>query len=161
MLQFENAEVRDLADQLMQPALIRIIDNIRKQLEASNWKGDYQETQLWPAGTNEAQMRRVKELQAQLGTATPEEADTLRDELLSLPQPFPGYKLHLTLGDRERIVDVWELCCHVCFERFPIAEGPVTVDMSLIDLEFSELDWLALDTKAKSIVETVFNQLGA
>lgn len=161
MLKFENAQARQLADQLMQPALIRVIDNIRKRLEDSDWQGDYQETQLWPAGIDEAQMRRVKELQSQLSTATPEEADILRKELLTLPQPFPGYELHLSQGNRESVVDVWELCCCVCFERFPVLEGIVSIDTSLVDADINDVDWLVLDTKAKAIVDTVFEQLGA
>ena len=33
------------AELLMQPALIRVLDNIRKQLEDSPWKGSYEQTQ--------------------------------------------------------------------------------------------------------------------
>lgn len=33
------------AEILMQPAFLRVIDNIRKQLEQSAWKGTYQEVQ--------------------------------------------------------------------------------------------------------------------
>ncbi|MGB3534958.1 MAG: hypothetical protein WBA13_15775 [Microcoleaceae cyanobacterium] len=33
------------AEMLMQPTLIRVIDNIRKQLENSPWKGTYQQIQ--------------------------------------------------------------------------------------------------------------------
>ena len=33
------------AELLMQPAFLRTIDNIRKQLEQSNWKGTYEEAQ--------------------------------------------------------------------------------------------------------------------
>ncbi len=33
------------AELLMQPALIRVLDNIRKQLENSPWKGTYQDIQ--------------------------------------------------------------------------------------------------------------------
>ena len=36
-LEWEQAQL------LMQPALIRVIDNIRKQLDASSWEGNYQE----------------------------------------------------------------------------------------------------------------------
>ncbi|HEY9888462.1 MAG TPA: hypothetical protein V6D02_08690, partial [Candidatus Obscuribacterales bacterium] len=60
MLNFETPQARLLADQLMQPALIRIIDNLRKQLEASDWVGAYHETQLWPDHTTEAEMQRFK-----------------------------------------------------------------------------------------------------
>jgi hypothetical protein len=34
------------AELLMQPAMIRVIDNIRKQLEESVWTGTYQEVQI-------------------------------------------------------------------------------------------------------------------
>jgi len=161
MLKFENAQSRWLAEQLMQPALIRIVDNIRKRLENSDWQGRYQETQIWSERVDESQMQRVKDLRSQLSTATPEQADALRDELADLPQPFPGYELHLTRGDQERIVDVWELCYHVCFERFPVVDEAVTVDLSLIDQEMRDVDWQVLDQKAKSIVDDVFKQLGA
>lgn len=161
MLKFQNRQTRLLADQLMQPALIRIIDNIRKHLDTSDWKGTYQETQLWPEGIAEAQMHHFKALQAQLSQATPEQADSIRNELTQLPQPFPGYELHLTKGEQTRIVDVWQLCYCVCFEQYPVPEGPVKVDYSLIDQELNDVDWFVLDNKAKAIVDEVFNQLGA
>ncbi|MDF0553106.1 hypothetical protein [Kamptonema sp. UHCC 0994] len=41
-----NAIAWQQAELLMQPALIRLIDNIRKQLDESVWKGTYQEVQL-------------------------------------------------------------------------------------------------------------------
>jgi hypothetical protein len=161
MLKFETPQARQLADQLMQPALIRIIDNIRKQLEDSDWHGTYQETQIWPEGTSEATLQRFKELQAQLSQATPEAADTLRAELTQLPQPFPGYELHLTQAEQTRVVDVWHLCYCVCFQAYPVSEGAVRVDESIIDRELNDVDWLVLDNKAKAIVEEVFSQLGA
>lgn len=161
MLKFETPQAQQLADQLMQPALIRIIDNLRKQLEASDWQGTYQETQLWPESTRPETLQRFKELQSQLGTATPEEADQIRAELTQLPQPFPGYELHLSKGDRETVVDIWQLCYCVCFQQYPVAEGPVSIDPSIIDTEINDVDWLVLDTKAKSIVTEIFTQLGA
>ncbi len=162
MLKFAHPQVRQLADQLMQPALIRIIDNIRKQLDSSDWQGTYHETQLWPEGMAETVLHRFKALQAQLSSATPEAADEIRDELAQLPQPFPGYELHLTHDEQVRIVDVWELCYCVCFEQYPVAtEEAVTIDQSLIDREINDVDWLVLDRKAKSIVEEVFTNLGA
>ena len=145
----------------MQPALIRVIDNIRKQLETSDWQGRYQETQMWPDDADESQMRRFKELQSQLDGATPEAADAIRTELTQLPQPFPGYELHLTKDNKERIVDVWHLCYSVCFEQFPVENGPVKVDKDLINPEFNDLDWLVLDNKAKALVEEIFVQLRA
>lgn len=34
------------AELLMQPALLRVVDNIRKQLEVSDWKGSYEDVEL-------------------------------------------------------------------------------------------------------------------
>lgn len=161
MLTFANPQARQIADQLMQPALIRVIDNIRKCLDNSEWQGTYEETQIWPADVSEAQMQRVKTLRTQLQTATPEAADMIRTELAALPQPFPGYELHLTQGEQERIINVWDLCYCVCFEQFPVGDVPVTVDMTLIDRDAGDLDWLVLDNKAKAIVDNVFQQLEA
>ena len=41
--QFKTRLAWDKAEILMQPALIRILDNIRKQLEISEWKGSFQD----------------------------------------------------------------------------------------------------------------------
>ncbi len=161
MLKFETPQARQIADQLMQPALIRIIDNIRKRLEDSDWRGTYQETQIWPEGTAETTMQRFKELQSQLSQATPETADTIRAKLTQLPQPFPGYELHLSKDDQASVVDVWHLCYCVCFQAYPVADGPVQIDDAVIDHELNDVDWLVLDNKAKAIVDEVFSQLGA
>ncbi len=40
--QFKTRLAWDKAEILMQPALIRILDNIRKQLESSEWQGSFQ-----------------------------------------------------------------------------------------------------------------------
>lgn len=161
MLKFANDLARQQADMLMQPALIRIIDNIRKQLETSGWRGTYQETQLWPPHTAEADMHRVKTLQAQLATADPEELPALQAALAELPAPFPGYELSLEKGNQQRLVDVWELCCCVCFQAFPTGDDPVRIDTGLWDPEVGDVDWLKLDTKAKALVERVFAEVEA
>ncbi|WP_008309737.1 hypothetical protein [Leptolyngbya sp. PCC 6406] len=161
MLKFADAIARRQADMLMQPALIRVIDNIRKHLEDSTWQGTYQETQMWPPDTSEAEMRQVKALQAQVVTASPEEIPALQAALEPLPTPFPGYELHLEKDDQQRIVDVWELCCCVCFQHFPTGDAPVAVDTTLWDADIDDVDWLRLDTKAKELVDEVFTTIEA
>jgi hypothetical protein len=42
---FKDAIAWEQAQLLMQPAFIRTIDNIRKQLDESSWQGTYQEIQ--------------------------------------------------------------------------------------------------------------------
>lgn len=41
--QFKTRLAWEQAQLIMQPALIRVLDNIRKNLETSSWKGTYQE----------------------------------------------------------------------------------------------------------------------
>ncbi|HEY9886879.1 MAG TPA: hypothetical protein V6D02_00660, partial [Candidatus Obscuribacterales bacterium] len=100
-------------------------------------------------------------LQARLSEASPAEADEIRTELTQLPQPFPGYELHLTKDEQGCVVDVWQLCYCVCFEQYPVDAGCVAIDQSLIDPAINDIDWLVLDTKAKAIVADVFKELGA
>ena len=40
---FKNTLAWEQAQVLMQPAMLRVVDNIRKELESSDWKGKYQE----------------------------------------------------------------------------------------------------------------------
>ena len=40
---FKNRLAWEQAQVLMQPAMLRVVDNIRKEIEASNWKGTYKE----------------------------------------------------------------------------------------------------------------------
>lgn len=43
---FKTAIAWEQAQLLMQPALIRVVDNLRKQLETSSWQGTYEEVEL-------------------------------------------------------------------------------------------------------------------
>ena len=40
---FKNILAWEQAQVLMQPAMLRVVDNIRKEIEASSWKGTYKE----------------------------------------------------------------------------------------------------------------------
>ena len=40
---FKNRLAWEQAQVLMQPAMLRVVDNIRKEIEASPWKGTYKE----------------------------------------------------------------------------------------------------------------------
>ena len=53
MPKFADITSWEQAELLMQPAFIRIIDQIRKQLEESTWKGTYQDVLIWSTGTTE------------------------------------------------------------------------------------------------------------
>ena len=49
---FRNTRAWEEAKLLMQPAFIRVVDNIRKQLEVSDWKGSYEEVETPIPGYN-------------------------------------------------------------------------------------------------------------
>ncbi len=160
MFTFATPRDRHCTERLMQPALIRVVDNLRKALEASDWQGHYEEIQLWPPQVSPETIHQVKTLQAAIATASPAEKVPLEAQLAQLPTPYPSHELHLSRGDTTHVVSLWELCCCVCFQSYP-SEAAVTVDQSLWDDQDEEVDWLAVDTKAKGIVADIFDGLAA
>lgn len=151
------------AELLMQPAFIRIIDHIRKQLDESAWKGTYENVLIWPEGTTEESKTRVTRLVQELEGATPEKTAQIETAIAYEPVPQPGYQLTLQHGNQQFSFDLWELCYQVCFLHYSpaLAESPnykVEIDTSLID-ETGDVDWQLLDTKAGSLVEQVFASL--
>jgi hypothetical protein len=130
---------------LMQPALLRLIDQLRKQLERSPWKGTYETQEIWPDGT------------------MPQEKEKSEP-----PQIL--YLLHLSLGNQQVQVNLWELCYQICFADYTpqlaysgindFQVGDVQVDLDLLDGQ-GEIDWHRLDEKAQSVVKQVFDALPA
>ena len=152
------------AELLMQPAFIRVIDQIRMQLDESGWKGTYQNVLIWPGGTTDETKAIVTQLLQQLEGAAPMELAEIEQALTQLPTPHPGY--HLTLqhqGLQQVSVDLWELCYQVCFRNYsPSVDesggSAVEIDTSLID-ETGDVDWQRLDAKAGELVQQVFANL--
>ncbi|MGB3493296.1 MAG: hypothetical protein WBA57_11245 [Elainellaceae cyanobacterium] len=166
---FLNQAAWQQAELLMQPVFIRVIDNIRKQLEQSTWKGSYRNTEVWAESVSAETQMQVTQLQKELTEATPEHAEAIQQKLEQLPQPFPGYELCLEKGDRHIAVDLWELCYCICFQNYQPDESqadggqsqsPVVVDHSLID-DQGEVDWHQLDAKTKERVSAIFAKLPA
>lgn len=158
---FATIETWQQAELLMQPAFIRLIDNLRKQLDASDWRGTYHDVQVWANDVSDETKAKVLQLRQQLETASPEQAAEIEGVLSQLPSPYPGYELCLQKGDREVHVDLWELCYRICFQS-QISEQhdpvPVEIDTSLID-EIGDVDWTQLEEKTKQVVEQVFAAL--
>lgn len=151
------------AELLMQPAFIRVIDHIGKQLEESGWKGIYQDVLIWPAGTTAETKAIVTQLLQQLEITSGEDLAEIEQALSQLPQPHPEYHLCLRQGLQEVKVDLWELCYQVCFRDYSpsidkLASDAVEIDTSLID-ETGDVDWQRLDAKAGELVEQVFANL--
>ncbi|MEL6902741.1 MAG: hypothetical protein AAFP07_17505 [Cyanobacteria bacterium J06606_4] len=154
-VEFATASARAEMEQLMQPALIRVIDNIRKQLEDSSWQGTYEEDLIWPDGTTSAQKQEYATLQNSLHGLPPEEHDRVAALMSNLPQPTPLYTLRLTKAGREdKTVDIWRLCYRICAKSY--APGvAIEADSALFD-EQGEVDWRSLDDKTKKLIDDIF-----
>lgn len=167
--QFLTPEALQQADQLMQPALIRLLDNLRKQLEVSPWTSRYETEQIWAEEVSEADRARWQLLGGQLRGATPEEVDAIEAAIAQLPQPRHVYWLHLSQDERVYQVNLWELCYQICCQNYEvdllgkqpaIASSTVSIDTTLFD-EDCEVEWDQLDTKTKQVVEQLFNRLAS
>jgi hypothetical protein len=118
------------AELLMQPALIRIIDNIRQNLEKSDWEGTYQEIQEPIPGFRLCLQRQDKLISVDLWD-------------LCYQICFSNYShppLSPLMGDES-------------------ASLVVEVDTKLIDAENNDVDWERLDAKAHQLVEEMFSSL--
>lgn len=152
------------AEILMQPAFIRILDRIRKQLDTSSWKETYENVLTWQPGTTEETKAEVARLVKQLESAQGEQVDQIEEALMRLPTPTPGYQLCLQQEGLKTVkIDLWDLCYQVCFQNYSplLAESPnyiVTIDTSLID-ETGDVDWQLLDEKAAFLIDRLFAEL--
>ena len=146
------------AELLMQPTFIRVVDNVRKLLDNSSWKGTYHDVLTWAAGTSEETKAIVTQMVQELETATPEQVVQIRETLAKLPTPHPGYHLCLQRQEQQVNVDLWELCYQVCFVEYTLGNDAVDIDTSLID-ESGDVEWNLLDNKAKQVVEEMFAKL--
>ncbi|ARV62468.1 hypothetical protein BZZ01_30990 [Nostocales cyanobacterium HT-58-2] len=153
-----NSVAWQQAELLMQPAFIRVVDNIRKLLDVSSWTGTYQDVLIWPTGTTDETKAIVTKLLQDLEAATPEQALEIRETLSPLPIPHPGYHLCLQRQEQTVSIDLWELCYQVCFRSYISGDETVEIDTSLID-ENGDVEWQRLDAKAKELVEQVFANL--
>lgn len=169
---FADQAAWEQASILLQPVFIRLIDNLRKQLETSNWQGTYEDAPIWPPETAEEVKAEVADLQAKLSNASPEQKNELEAAIAELPQPYIGYRLCLQRDDQTVRVDLWELCFQICFQDYQAVtvlsdsslatsqDQIVAIDQTLLD-EFGEIDWHHLDQKAQQLVEQVFATLSA
>ncbi|TVQ09366.1 MAG: hypothetical protein EA368_09615 [Leptolyngbya sp. DLM2.Bin27] len=162
MLTFATPADEAQAAELLQPCLIRVVDNIRKHTETLDWRSEYLEQVRWPGTATADQRQQVRDLAAQLQEASPEQSAAIRQQLAQLPTPTPAYELRLTEGsaltdnNRTATLDVWELCFGVCFSDYQ-PQRPASVDPTLL-ADDGEINWLALDDKAKALVEQAIGQ---
>ncbi len=167
---FPDVATWQQAEQLMQPAFIRLIDNLRKQLEQSSWKGTYEDVPLWAEDVSDDIKLQVTQLRATLQTASAEDAIAIEAALAQLPTAHPGYHLHLEQADQRVTVDLWNLCYQICFKDYDAASGmthalgetssnqTVSIDTDLFE-ETGAVDWHRLDRKTQQVVEQIFGTL--
>jgi hypothetical protein len=123
MLAWEQAQA------LMQPAFIRVIDNVRKQLDVSKWQGSYKEiTEPLPG--------------YHLCLSLQEQAIEVDLWNLCYQVCFSNY--HLEISENFQPSDA------IAYE--------VEIDTRLIN-EVGDIDWHLLDAKAQQLVEDVFASL--
>lgn len=126
---FKHPQDWEQAELLMQPALIRVVDNLGKQLEASEWQGTYQEVSSPYPGHQLCLSRHEQILTLDLWD--------LCFQVCFLdyhPQPWISEN-----NDHQR-------------------EFTVTIDSSLFNQE-GEVDWNQLDHKTQVIVGKLFASL--
>ncbi|MBD2136640.1 hypothetical protein H6F32_03325 [Anabaena sp. FACHB-1237] len=153
-----NSNSWQQAELLMQPAFIRVVDNIRKHLDISSWKGSYQDVLIWPANTSDETKTLVTQLLRDMENATPEKVEEIKATLTTLPIPHPGYHLLLQRQEEKVSIDLWDLCYQVCFINYNPIQGTAEIDTSLID-EYGEIDWHLMENKTKMLVDNIFGNL--
>lgn len=150
------------ADCLMQPAFIRLIDNLRQAIEPTSWESHYEDLQDWPEATTKAQKQRWEVLTAQLETTEPVDVAAIEAELAQLPTPELSYRLNVQQGDHCLQFDLWQLCYQVCFCNYipGLVDEPqqVMIDETLLE-PGGEVDWIQLDAKVKAIVAQLLASL--
>ncbi len=158
---FTDPETWERTNTLMQPAFIRLLDNIRKLTdELSTWKTSYRETLVWETGISEAERGRIGLLQQELKSTTDNDRAYAIEQILeTLPKPYPAYEWKLERGEELVTIDVWELCYKICFtlDYDPRIDRPALVDNTLFDGD--DVDWTRLDEKAKRLVIDILSQL--
>jgi hypothetical protein len=129
---FSTALAWEQANLLMQPAFIRVIDNIRKQLEQSAWKETYQEVQTPYPGYELCLTYQDKSVRVNIWD-------------LCFQVCFLNYNPELSPStfSSEDVESSYE----------------VEIDTSLLDDETGEIDWQRLDERAREQVEQVFAKL--
>jgi hypothetical protein len=158
---FADEATWEKANVLMQPAFIRLLDNIRKLTEElSTWKSSYQENLVWDAAISDEERARIGLLQQELKSTTDNDrAYDIEQILETLPKPYPAYEWKLERDEELVTIDVWELCYKICFtvDYDPSVDRPARVDESLFD--DGEVEWTVLDEKAKRLVTEILSQL--
>lgn len=115
----------------MQPTLIRVVDNIRKELEDSAWKGSYEQVETPLPGYH---------------LCLTHKDQTLKVDLWDLCFQI-CFRNYAPSSDP-------------LSEANPTNPQEVEIDTNLID-ETGEVDWRQLDNKTKTLIQQIFANLPA
>jgi hypothetical protein len=126
---FKNMLAWEQAQALMQPTFIRVIDNVRKQLDTSDWQGSYKEITEPLPGYHLCLTRQARSLEVDVWN-------------LCYQVCFSNYHPAIIENFNENNFTSYE----------------VEIDTRLID-ETGEIDWHLLDSKAQQLVHDVFENL--
>ena len=153
---------------LMQPALIRLIDQLRQQLTEASITWTYETTELWPEDVPQETRQQYDEMTQALEIASDDDAEKIQDVLETLPQPVPLYRLEIEQNDEKIHMNMWELCYQICLQKYKPqldrmqVEAPnlssYKIDKTLWESNDS-IDWEALNLKAKKVVQRLTQSL--
>jgi hypothetical protein len=154
---------------LMQPAFIRLMDHLRHQLEQTDWVGQYETLNQWSEEISPEIQSQVLALLTKLEHCRSlQQQEHLESQLAELPQPIPVHLLHLSKDSAQVTFNLWELCYQICLQAYtPCLSRQTFVQLPPEDLvadislfaETGEVDWMALDQKAATLVAAAFAQL--
>jgi hypothetical protein len=158
--QFSDPQLFDQAERLMQPSLLRLLDQLRRQVAASAWTHRFETLQLWADTVPESVQQQWQSLGDRLESSNDEaEIAVLQEQLAQLPQPTYAYQLWLNKGELSQQFDLWELCYQTCFANHqPNTDYPPQIRPGLLD-EAGEVDWEHLDLQARHVVEDLISRL--
>ena len=133
---FKDTLAWEQAQLLMQPIFIRLLDNLRKYLDASSWTGKYQETQE-PYPKYELLL-------------------TYQDKCVTLDIWELCYQICFTNFNSKVIESQKNISQNNGTKVDEIQE--VEIDISLIDEE-GEVDWKKIEDKTSNLVKNIFKSL--
>ena len=117
------------AQLLMQPALIRVLDNIRKQLDASDWKGTYDEV-----------------------------TEPIPGYILTLSKGDRSLEIDIWQLCYQVCFQDYALPQQHLFSNIEQRSIEVDIDERLLS-DTGELDWHLIETKAQQTVRSVFSDI--
>ncbi len=126
---FKDRQAWELAQVLMQPTFIRVIDNLGKELENSNWKSNYEEYQSPYPGY-------------QLCLTKGESSIKIDIWSICFQVCFLNYHPNFNNNDFEDTETTQE----------------VSIDTNLLD-STGDIDWQSLDIKTKEVIKQILTNL--